>query len=147
MNKAARRLAEIPAGSWTKWLVMGFWVVVVAVVFPLSGKLMGVEKNDASAWLPASAESVKVLDVQSHFQPPNTYPGVVLYYRGSGLTGADRAKTAADARQFAGIHGVVPGTVTGPIPSPDGTAMQTLVSVNVGTQAGTGPPRPSTPCG
>ena len=39
MSKAARRIAEIPAGSWTKWLVMGFWVVVVAVAFPLSGKL------------------------------------------------------------------------------------------------------------
>src|SRR5215472_11275571 len=38
MSKA-RRLAEIPAGSWTKWLVMGFWVAVFAVAFPLSVKL------------------------------------------------------------------------------------------------------------
>jgi putative drug exporter of the RND superfamily len=64
----ARKLAKIPAGSWTKWLVVGFWVVVVA--YPLSGKLTGAEKNDDSAWLPASAESVKVLDVQSRFQAP-----------------------------------------------------------------------------
>src|SRR5947207_1681186 len=35
------RIAEIPAGSWTKWLVVGLWLVVVAVAFPLSGKLMG----------------------------------------------------------------------------------------------------------
>jgi len=53
MSNTARRLAEIPGGSWTKWLVMGFWVVVVAVVFPLSAKLTHAEKNDASAWLPA----------------------------------------------------------------------------------------------
>jgi putative drug exporter of the RND superfamily len=138
MSKTARRLAEIPGGSWTKWLVLGFWVAVVAVVFPLSSKLNGVQKNDASAWLPASAESVKVLNVQSHFLPPNTYPGAVVYYRSSGLTAADRAKAAADARRFAGIHGVVPGTVTGPIPSADGTAMQTLVAVNVGTQGWNG---------
>jgi hypothetical protein len=45
----ARRIAEIPAGSWTKWLVVGFWVVVVVAAFPLSNKLMGAEKNDASA--------------------------------------------------------------------------------------------------
>ena len=40
----ARRIAEIPAGSWTKWLVVGFWLVVVVVAFPLSNKLMGAEK-------------------------------------------------------------------------------------------------------
>ena len=45
MTKAARRLAEIPAGSWTKWLVMGFWVVVMVVALPLSAKLNKAEKK------------------------------------------------------------------------------------------------------
>ena len=98
-----RRIAEIPAGSWTKWLVVGFWLVVVVVAFPLSNKLMGAEKNDASAWLPANAESTQVLDLQSHFQSPNIFPAVVVYDRASGLTAADRAKAAADARSFAGL--------------------------------------------
>jgi RND superfamily putative drug exporter len=133
-----RKLAEIPAGSWTKWLVVGFWVVVVAVAYPLSGKLMGAEKNNASAWLPANAESTRVLDVQAHFQSPNTYPGVIVYERASGLTAADRAKAAADARRFAGLPGVVPGQVTGPIPSADGRAMQTVVQVNLGTKGWNG---------
>ena len=44
-----RRIAEIPAGSWTKWVVVGFWVVVLVVAFPLSKKLTGAEKNDATA--------------------------------------------------------------------------------------------------
>src|SRR6516162_3937764 len=132
------KIAEIPAGSWTKWLVEGFWVVMVAVLYPLSSKLTAAEKNNASAWLPASAESVKVLDVQQRFQSPNDYPGVVVYYRASGLTAADRAKAAADARRFAGLHGVVRGQVTGPIPSADGKAMQTLVVVNVGKQGWNG---------
>jgi RND superfamily putative drug exporter len=105
MKNVARRFAEIPARSWTKWVVVGFWVVAVAVAYPLSGKLTGAEKNDASAWLPASAESVKVLGVQTRLQPPNTYSGVVVYYRASGLTAADRAKAAADARRFAGLQG------------------------------------------
>jgi putative drug exporter of the RND superfamily len=138
MSKTARRLAGIPAGSWTKWVVMGFWVVVVVVAFPLAGKLMHAYKNNASSWLPASAESVKVLNVQSRFQSPNTYPGVMVYYRASGLTAADRAKAAADARKFAALPGVVPGTVAGPISSADGKAMQTLVSVNVGSQGWNG---------
>jgi putative drug exporter of the RND superfamily len=138
MNKVATRLAEIPAGSWTKWVVMGFWVAVLVVAFPLSGKLMHAYKNNASSWLPASAESVKVFNVQSRFQSPNTYPGLVVYYRASGLTAADRAKAAADARRFTAIPGVVPGTLAGPILSADGKAMQTLVSVNVGSKGWNG---------
>src|SRR5215471_9322333 len=138
MSKVVRRLAEIPAGSWTKWVVMGFWVVVVVVALPLAGKLQHAYKNNASSWLPASAESVKVFDVQSRFQSPNTAPGVVVYYRASGITPADRAKAAADARRFAGIHGVAPGTVAGPILSADGKAMQTLVSVNAGSKGWNG---------
>ena len=129
-----RKIAEIPAGSWTKWVVVGFWVAVLVVMFPLSTKLMGVEKNDAKAWLPASAESTKVLDVQSHFQSPNVYPGVVVYLRASGLTAADRAKAAADARKFAGVPGAVPGQVVGPIPSADGRALQTILQVNLGAK-------------
>ena len=58
----------------------------------------------------------------------------MVYERASGLTAADRAKAAADARRFAGIPGVVPGTVVGPIPSADGKAMQTILQVNLGTQ-------------
>jgi putative drug exporter of the RND superfamily len=129
-----RKLAEIPAGSWTKWVVVGLWVVVLVVALPLSSKLMGAEKNDASAWLPASAESTKVLNAQARFQSPNIYTGVVVYERPSGLTAADRAKAAADAKRFAGIQGVVPGQVTGPIPSADGQAMQTILQVNLGSQ-------------
>ena len=129
-----RKIAEIPAGSWTKWVVVGFWVAVLVVMFPLSTKLMGAEKNDAKAWLPASAESTKVLDVQSHFQSPNVYPGVVVYLRASGLTAADRAKAAADARKFAGVPGAVPGQVVGPIPSADGQALQTILQVNLGAK-------------
>jgi len=117
---------------------VGFWLVVVVAAFPLSKKLMGAEKNDASAWLPANAESTKVLDLQSHFQSPNIFPAVVVYQRASGLTAADRAKAAADARSFAGLHGVGAGQVAGPIPSADGKAIQTIVSVNLGTQGWNG---------
>src|SRR5215475_8032475 len=127
------RLAEIPAGSWTKWVVVGFWVVVLVVTLPLSSKLQGAEKNDAKSWLPANAESTKVLDVQSRFQSPNVFPGVVVYERVSGLTAADRVKAAADARKLADVPGVIPRGVTGPIPSRDGQAMQTVIQVNLGS--------------
>src|SRR5215472_5204848 len=131
----AGRLAEVPAGGWTKWLVVGFWVAVLVITFPLSAKLTGAEKNDAKTWLPANAESTKVVDVQSRFQSPNVFPAVIVYERASGLTAADRAAAAADAIRFAALHGVAPGQVTGPVPSSDGKAMQTIVSVNLGKHA------------
>ena len=133
MSKLSR-IAEIPAGSWTKWVVVGFWVLVLVIVFPLSKKINSVEKNDTKQWLPGNAESTKVVDVQEHFQSPNVYPAVVVYERAAGLTAADRAKAAADARRFAGLPGVGPGRVTGPIPSRDGRALQTIVQVNLGTK-------------
>jgi len=128
------KIAEIPAGSWTKWVVVGFWVVMLVILAPLSTKLMGAEKNDLKYWLPGSAESTKVLDVQAQFQSPNVYTGVVVYVRPSGLTAADRAAAAADARKFAQIPGAVPGTVIGPIPSADGQALQTILQVNLGSK-------------
>ena len=71
-----RRIAEIPAGTWTKWVVVGFWLVVLVLALPLSSKLTGAEKNDTKYWLPGNAESTKVLDVQSRFQSPNVYAGL-----------------------------------------------------------------------
>jgi RND superfamily putative drug exporter len=130
----ATRIAGIPAGRWTKWIVVGFWLVVLVAAFPLSGKLTGAEKNDAKAWLPANAESTKVLDVQSQIQSPNIFPGVIVYQRASGLTAADRAKAAADAQRFGTVHGVVPNRVVGPIESADGKALQTILQVNLGNE-------------
>ena len=137
MSKASA-IIRLPAGRRTKWAVLVFWLVVVAVIGPLAGKLTSAEKNDASAWLPAAAESTKVLDIQSRFQSPNIYAAVVVYDRSSGLTGADKAKAAADARRFAGVHGVVRSQLAGPIPSADGKAMETIVPVNLGSKGWNG---------
>jgi RND superfamily putative drug exporter len=137
MSKASA-IIRLPAGRRTKWAVVVFWLIIVAVTGPLAGKLTGAEKNDASAWLPAAAESTKVLDVQSRFQSPNIYAAVVVYDRVSGLTGADKAKAAADVRRFAGVHGVVRSQVAGPIPSADGKAMETIVPINLGSKGWNG---------
>jgi len=71
---ALRKIAEIPAGRWTRWLVVAIWLVVIAVALPLSFKLKGVEKDNTSQWLPANAESTKALAAQSHFQSPISLP-------------------------------------------------------------------------
>jgi RND superfamily putative drug exporter len=134
----ASAIVGIASGRRTKWAVLVFWLIVVAVLGPLAGKLTGAEKNNASAWLPAGAQSTKVLDIQSRFQSPNIYAAVVVYDRPSGLTSADKAKAAADAGRFRGVHNVISGQVTGPILSRDGKAIETIVPVNLGSKGWNG---------
>jgi putative drug exporter of the RND superfamily len=130
----ASRIAAFPCGKRTKWLVLGFWLVVVAVAGPLAGKLMGAEKNDPSAYLPASAESTQELNAQDRFVSKNLNPAVVVYVRPSGITAADLRKAAADARAFAALP-AVHGRVTGPIPSADHKAIETIVGAELGYNA------------
>jgi RND superfamily putative drug exporter len=127
----AKSAARIVTHHRIKYLVILFWVAVVAVAGPLSGKLTGAEKNDTMSWLPVGAESTKVLDVQSSFASPDTIPAVIVYERASGITAPDRAKTAADAEVFR-RRADLDGKVTGPIPSADGRAIQTIVPLNLG---------------
>jgi RND superfamily putative drug exporter len=112
-------------------LVLLFWVVLIGVTGPLAGKLTDAQENDAAAWLPANAESTKVIEQQRAFQPDETFPAVVVYERSAGLSEADRTKAAADVAAFADVDGVTE-QVVGPIPAEDGEALQVLVPITVG---------------
>src|SRR5215813_8111720 len=111
----ARAIVRLPSGRRTKWLILVFWLIVVAALGPLASKLTNAEKNDAQAWLPAKAESTQVLKLQSSFQSPNLFLGVVVYSKPSGITPADTAKAKADMHKFAGVSGVVGPRIQGPI--------------------------------
>jgi putative drug exporter of the RND superfamily len=126
----AHRIAGLPSGRRTKWAVLAFWIIVIGLTGSLSGKLMGAEKNDASAYLPASAESTQALKLQDQFTGKNLNPAVVIYVRRSGLTRADLAKAASDARQFAGLSGV--SQVIGPVPARDHQAAEILIQAHLG---------------
>ncbi|BCB88023.1 MMPL family transporter [Phytohabitans suffuscus] len=128
-----RNVAGLLTGRRTKFLIIVFWLAVVALAAPLAGRLTGVEDNEARSWLPGSAESTQVLDKQAAFSSPDTIPAVVVYDRPSGLTGADKAKVARDARQF-GQLSEVDGPVQGPVVSADGRAAQIYVPLNLGPE-------------
>jgi putative drug exporter of the RND superfamily len=128
---AVRKLAGIPAGRRTKWVVLVFWVAVFAFAGQLAGKLNSAQQNDASSWLPHNAESTQVVDLAKRFTPSDIFPALVVYERTDGtITTADQAKVAADARRFAGVQDVT-GKVLGPIPSRDRKALQVVVPVKV----------------
>src|SRR6201994_412443 len=130
----ARAIITFASGRRAKWGIVVFWLIVVALAGPLSGKLTGAEKNDSSSWLPAKAKSTQVLNLQSKVQSPNVFTAVVVYDRPSGLTSADKAKAAADRARFAGVTGVVRAQLAGPFAAKDGKAIETLVPVNLGSQ-------------
>jgi putative drug exporter of the RND superfamily len=130
----ARRIARLPAGRRTKWVVLVFWVVVFAVAGPLAGKLNSAQQNDSSAWLPKSAESTQVVELANRFVPSDIFPALVVYERPDGpITTADQAKVAADAKAFAGVKDVT-GKVLGPIPSKDGRALQVVVPIKIAAE-------------
>jgi putative drug exporter of the RND superfamily len=126
---SARRLAALPCGRRGKWVVLACWVILLVFLAPLAGKLTNAENNQASSWLPGSAESTKVMNLQGQFSSTDSAPTIVLYVRDSGITATDRAKAAADAASFASAPNVK-GTITGPIPAQDGKALQTIVPVD-----------------
>jgi putative drug exporter of the RND superfamily len=127
----ARRIAGLPSGRWSKWVVLGFWIAVLVVAGPLAGRLNSAQQNDASSWLPNNAESTQVVELAKRFVPSDVFPALVVYERPGGtITPADRAKAAADAERFAAVKDVS-GKVVGPIPSEDGRALQVVVPIRI----------------
>ncbi|NUP40539.1 MAG: MMPL family transporter [Streptomyces sp.] len=112
--------------------LLALWIVVLVVSAGFAGKLGPVEKNDTASWLPTHAESTKVVDLQEAFTSRDPIPAVVVYERAAGLTDADKAKVAADAKSFA-TRKDLNGPVQGPTWSKDGTAAQVVVPLDIGT--------------
>jgi RND superfamily putative drug exporter len=125
------RLITIICGRRSKYLVVAFWLIIVAVTGSLAGKLQGAEKNDASAYLPASAESTQELNEQAIFQSKNYNPALVVYVRDGGVTAADLTKADADARYFASLP-VVDGRVAAPVVAADHKAIETVIGSDLG---------------
>ncbi len=126
-----RQIAGKLTGPVTKWVVLALWLLVFVGASPFASKLIDVQNNEASSWLPSSAESTRALEKLTPFQDPDSIPTVVVYERKSGLTSADVEAAGQHALKFATLDGVE-GEVRGPFPSADGQALQTLVTFNFG---------------
>ncbi|MEU5265892.1 MMPL family transporter [Amycolatopsis sp. NPDC021455] len=95
MNLAIRpRLAGIPGHRRFKWLTVVLWVAVLAAIGPAADKIWDSTDDDATAWLPASAESTAVAAAQDGFPAGDVKPAVVVFARESGLTPSDREAVA-----------------------------------------------------
>ena len=86
-----RQIAGRLTGPVTKWIVLAIAIVAVGAMAPLNAKLVDVQNNEASSWLPESAESTKVLEELTGTVDPNDIPTLVVYSKEGGLTPADLA--------------------------------------------------------
>ncbi|RKE22206.1 MMPL family transporter [Streptomyces sp. TLI_171] len=128
---ALRAWVALPAGRRGKWAVLALWALLLVPALLLAGRLGEVEQNDNAAWLPGGAESTAVVERAAAFGAGDTVPAIVLYDRPAGVTDADLAKAKADAMAFGSVESVV-GVAQGPVASPDGRALQTVVQVRKG---------------
>ncbi|MGN6782777.1 MAG: MMPL family transporter [Marmoricola sp.] len=80
-------------------LLVLLWLCVGAVGGPYAGKLSEVQSNNATAFLPSTAESTEVAQLQKRFADKEETPAVLVVARDQGITATDRSwfsQVAAD---------------------------------------------------
>ena len=120
-------LASFVSGRRTKWVVIALWIVGVIALSPLAAKLGDATRDETASFLPAEAESTQVQELlKDRFPGGETTIGLIVYKRDGGLTEADRAKIARDARR---VDDAIPVTQPAQVPFSPG-APPGLVSEN-----------------
>ncbi|MFE6359689.1 MMPL family transporter [Streptomyces sp. NPDC057806] len=119
---SVRRRRGIP------WLVLGLWIVVLAIASPFASQLADVQRDRAVDYLPAGADSTQVARIQEQLPGGETTQMIVVYHRDGGLTEADKATAAGQIAEIAGAHRLT-GEPAG-VPSGDGTTLMYPVASN-----------------
>lgn len=136
-----RQIAGKLTSPVTKWFVLAFWLIALVAGGMGAAKLTSVQNNQASSWLPQSAESTKTLNKLDAFQSSNDIPTNVVYYKKSGITTADKATITQQVAQFDKLKGAQQAKLPNgtPIPpqdqvtySPDGQVAVAKVTLNFG---------------
>src|SRR5436309_3446844 len=132
-----RPLARFVTGRRTKWLVVLAWIALAVVFAPLGSKLADKTNDSTESSLTKNAESTRVVHLLEHeFPGGQTITGLIVYQRAGGLTAADKAKMARDARGARTKLPIVgkpvvpfqPGTPPSPV-SPQGDLAYSVVAV------------------
>ena len=101
-----RQIAGKLTGRVTKWITLVVTILLFGVMMGFNAKLIDVQNNEASTWLPESAESTKVVEELSGTVNPDDIPTLVVYQRDGGLTEADLAAMDEQGAEIAKLDGV-----------------------------------------
>ncbi|PAZ09712.1 hypothetical protein CLM62_45415 [Streptomyces sp. SA15] len=119
---STRRRRAVP------WLVLGLWIAVLALASPFAAKLSDVQRDRAVDYLPASADSTQVAEIQDRLPGGETTEMVVVYHRDGGLTATDKTTAAEQIERIAGTHRLTADPRG--VPSQDGTTLMYPVASN-----------------
>src|SRR3954447_5592257 len=101
-----RQIAGKLTSPVTKWIVAAAWIVIFIAGLSFGSKLTQVTDDQASSWVPSSAESTRALDKLDVFQSPNDIPTVIVYYREGGLTPQDVSQIKSQVSNIQAMDGV-----------------------------------------
>jgi putative drug exporter of the RND superfamily len=120
---------------WLRWPVVALWLLAIVALNPLASSLSNVTNSTAEAYLPPSASSTKVVELEqaADHQPgkPDVDSVVVVFARSSGLTTADARAVASGHAAVARLASTVKGlSAPGkPVRSSDGKAVYFMSNV------------------
>jgi putative drug exporter of the RND superfamily len=135
-----KAIASWAGGRRTKWVVVGVWLVLLALS-TLPGQLTEVTEDRIASFLPEDASSI-VADkvIEERFPGGQTTSAVVVYKRDGGLTEADRRTIAAEAEEIASVEHALPPVMPFSDDAPeglvseDGSVAFTVVPINATRQ-------------
>jgi putative drug exporter of the RND superfamily len=92
MRRVSGSMFTMAAGRRAKWVVFAVWLLAIFIAAgpaALPEKFEDAESNEATSYLPGSAESTDALAAVEELQDGELAPAVIVYRRESGLTAAD----------------------------------------------------------
>ena len=110
-------------------LVAVAWLAAAGPLNAVGARLTGLQENDNAAFLPDSAESTRVAELQQRFQEEQALPLIIVWERPEGIDADTRqAVTGRLARVRAVLEegDRLAGPASPPIPSQDGQALQVI---------------------
>ena len=118
-------------------LVLVAWLVLTSIAGPVFGQLSNVSTNDQSAFLPQSAESTKVQNLEPSFLDLSAIPAVVVSISNNKLTPRQIQQYKLMIAKLRQVGGVVnkPSAVIGPIISSDHKAAEVVVQIASNSKA------------
>ncbi|GIG92085.1 MMPL family transporter [Plantactinospora endophytica] len=127
-------------GRFVPWAVIGLWVAALVAMMPFAMELESVQSDRPVDYLPASAGSTRVAELEDRLPGGDNDDYIVVYHRPGGLTEADRAaveRQRSTLVQRFGDPASVPGQDgpdeegdEGTTASRDGTALMFLLPVS-----------------
>jgi RND superfamily putative drug exporter len=124
MSPLARRLRWLlPA------LVAVAWLAAAGPLNAVGARLTSLQENDNAAFLPDSAESTRVAELQQRFQGEQSLPLIIVWERPEGIDAETRQAVAARLAQFRATleeGDRLAGPISPLIPSQDGQALQVI---------------------